>query len=232
MRCREESWSLEIRLASCLISLDFFFQLYFSLLAEWPSCIEGLEGYKYPHSSFCKVFCQFEYNLRIILNSLKSLVLYPKCGNLGGVLGLFVSIRWCFCILIDPKRLPKCSTRVVFLYLLKNTCLYLIVSTHSLTAPKPCVWLVSRAVAHAQFLSTPLFPAAKLCLLRTAVLLPVHTFLPGCSFLDLGSLSVVYLEFVRLDTSSRATATGWFGEVISGSSRLVKIQSLKALNSW
>ena len=62
-------------------------------------------------------------HLWIVLNSLKPLVLYFKCGNLSGVLGLFVSIRWWFYILIDPRRLPKCLIRVVFLYLLKNTCL-------------------------------------------------------------------------------------------------------------
>ena len=36
----------------------------------------------------------------------------------------------------------------------------------------------------------------------TAVLPPVCTLLPVCFLFDLGSLSVVYLEFARLDTSN------------------------------
>ena len=139
MRCREGSLSLEISLASCLISLDLFFSFAFSLLAEWPSCIEGLEGYNTPTLLFARVFCQLENYSQL---SLKSLVLYLKFGNLSGVLGLFVSIRWCFCILIDPRRLPKCSTRVVVLYLLEITCLSLSFSTlftHSLPCYHPCV---------------------------------------------------------------------------------------------
>jgi len=64
----------------------------------------------------------YEINqLWIVINSLKFLVLYLKFGNLSGVLGLFVSIRWWLNFLINPRRLSKCLTRVVFLYLLKNT---------------------------------------------------------------------------------------------------------------
>jgi len=57
----------------------------------------------------------------LLLECLKTLVLYLKFGNLSGVLGFFVSIGWCFYLLIDPRRLPKWTTRVLFQYLLKNT---------------------------------------------------------------------------------------------------------------
>jgi len=60
---------------------------------------------------FVRVFFQFEYKLEHCLNSLQILTLYLKCGNLSGVLCLFTTIKWCFCILIGLKRLPKCSIK-------------------------------------------------------------------------------------------------------------------------
>jgi len=96
-------------------SLPFF-------LCGW--IVKAWEVYINPPKPECKgLLPTWNQHLWIVLNSLKPLVLYLKCGNLSGVLGLLVSIRWWFYILIDPRRLPKCLIRVVFLCLLKNTCL-------------------------------------------------------------------------------------------------------------
>ena len=106
-------------------------------------------------------------NLRFISTLSKTLALYFKCGNLSGVLGLLISIRWCFYILIDLRRLPKCLTRVALGLSLKG----------HLTIPFHLIRLI-----HLNLPGTFLF-----------------WFLTWLFELD--TLSVVYLEFVRLDTS-------------------------------
>ena len=51
LRLGEVSWDYYLQV---VISLYLILNFVFSLLIEWPSCIEGLGAYKYPHPSFCK----------------------------------------------------------------------------------------------------------------------------------------------------------------------------------
>ena len=109
----------------------------------------------------------------LFLECLKILVLYPKFGNLGGVLGLFVSIGWCFYLLIDPRGIAQVVyKRGVSIPLEEHLPIYLF-ST-----------LISVLLA-------ALAPPARPCLQ------PVRSYCPVAPFFDLGSLSVVCSEFYK-----------------------------------
>jgi len=126
----------------------------------------------------------------------KFLVLYPKCGILGGVLGLFASIRWCFCILIDSKRLPKCSSRVVFLYPLRIACLSLYFLALLLTASEPCVRCTGRASPVRSYCPQLISCSQAVRDTHCRAVSRVHLS-ARLPILDLGSLSVVCSEFCK-----------------------------------
>jgi len=122
----------------------------------------------------------------LLLECLKILVLYLKFGNLSGVLGLFVSIGWCFYLLIDPRGLPKWSTRVVSPYPLKNTCLsisFLLLLLFCTLPVCPCTAVHSTVHSFCPQANSCSQPVRAPC---TPVLQPVHSYCPASHF-DLGS---------------------------------------------